>query len=378
MKIVFTGGGSGGHFYPIIAVAEEIHAIVEERKILNPKLYYMGPEPFDPRALYENEIKFQQSPAGKIRRYFSLLNIIDLLKTVYGVMRSILRLYRIYPDVVFSKGGYASFPTIVAARILRIPIVIHESDVKPGRVNAWSGRFAKKIAISYPETAEYFKGNKNVALTGQPIRHALYTVAKEGGKEFLKLDQNIPTILILGGSQGAVRINDTILDALPKLVEKYQIIHQTGKKNFEEVKRTSEFILRQNEYKNRYHLFNYLDLLAMRMAAGASTLVISRAGSVAIFEIAAWGLPSIIIPIPEEISHDQQKNAYTYARGGATDVIEEKNLTPNLLLSEIERLMKNSKLLEEMSDAAKKFATPKAARSIAEAIMDIALRHESK
>jgi len=377
MKIVFTGGGSGGHFYPIIAVAEEIRAIAEERKILDPKMYYIGPEPFDPRALYENGIQFQQSSAGKIRRYFSLLNVVDLVKTAFGVVRSIFRLYRIYPDVVFSKGGYASFPTLVAARILRIPVIIHESDVVPGRVNAWASKFAKKIAVSYPETAEYFKGNDNVALTGQPVRHSLYTIAKEGGREFLKLDKNISTVLVLGGSQGAVRINDVILDVLPKFVEKYQIIHQTGKKNFEEVQRTSSFILRENKYKNRYHVFDYLDVLAMRMAAGAASLIISRAGSVAIFEIATWGLPSIIIPIPEEVSHDQQKNAFTYARGGAAVVVEERNLTPNLLFSEIERLIKDQKLRTEMSEAAKKFATPQAAHSIAEVVLDIALSHEN-
>jgi len=377
MKVVFTGGGSGGHFYPIIAVAEEINTIIAERKLLDPKLFYIGPEPYDSRALYENNIEFKQSPAGKMRRYFSLLNVTDLLKTITGILGSIWQLYQIYPDVIFSKGGYASFPTLVAARLLRIPVIIHESDAVPGRVTKWSAQFAKKIAVSYPETATFFD-EKKTALTGQPVRHSLYVVAKEGGKEFLDLDNTLPTLFIVGGSLGSQRINDTILDALPKLVNTYQIIHQTGEHNFEEVQRTASFILRENPHQNRYHVFDFLNPLALRMAAGAATLIISRAGSGLIFEIAMWGVPSIMIPIPEDISHDQTKNAFSYARSGAAIVVEEKNLTPNLLLSEINRLIGDTSLLNQMGAAAKKFSKPKAARSIAEAIITIGLSHEFK
>jgi UDP-N-acetylglucosamine--N-acetylmuramyl-(pentapeptide) pyrophosphoryl-undecaprenol N-acetylglucosamine transferase len=375
MKIVFTGGGTGGHFYPIIAVAEEINSIVEEKKLLEPKLYYIGPEPYDARALYENNLAFVQGYAGKVRRYFSLLNILDLPKTIWGILRSTVVLYRIYPDVVFSKGGYASFPTLVAARILKIPVVIHESDVPPGRVNTWAGKFAKRIAISYPETAEYFD-TKNVALTGNPVRRALFSVAEEGGSEFLKLSKSVPTLLILGGSQGSARINDTILDALPSLVERYQIIHQTGKKNVEEVGRTARFILEGNKNQTRYQAFDFLNSLALRMAAGTATLVISRAGSNAIFEIAGWKLPSIIIPIPENVSHDQRKNAFAYAREGAAVVIEEKNLTPHLLVSEIDRIVSDAKIQEQMREAAAAFAAPDAARKIADEVIEIARSHE--
>src|SRR3989344_7111479 len=377
MKIVFTGGGSAGHFYPLIAVAEEINNITVERKLLSPKLYYISPEIYDARALYENNIEFRQSPAGKMRRYFSFFNITDLLKTATGIVGSIWQMYQIYPDVVFSKGGYASFPTLVAARLLRIPVVIHESDATAGRVTRWSAKFAQKIAISYSDTATLFDARK-VALTGNPVRHTLYAVAKEGGKEFLDLDKNIPTIFIVGGSLGSARINDTVLDALPKLVETYQIIHQTGERNFEEVQRTASFILRGNSHQNRYHAFDFLNPLALRMAAGAASLIISRAGSGLIFEIAIWGIPSIIIPIPEDISHDQTKNAFSYARSGAAIVVEEKNLTPNLLLSEINRLIGDTSLLNQMGAAAKKFSKPKAARSIAEAIITIGLSHEFK
>ena len=126
MKIVLTGGGTGGHFYPIIAVAEEINRIAEEKKLIHPTLYFMAPQPYDENSLYENKIKFISVPAGKIRQYFSLLNILDAIKMPFSIIIALWKLLLLYPDAVFSKGGYGSFPTLVAAWILRIPIVIHE------------------------------------------------------------------------------------------------------------------------------------------------------------------------------------------------------------------------------------------------------------
>jgi UDP-N-acetylglucosamine--N-acetylmuramyl-(pentapeptide) pyrophosphoryl-undecaprenol N-acetylglucosamine transferase len=375
MRIVFTGGGSGGHFYPIIAVAEALNRLVEEKRLLRPELYYIGPEPYDARALYENGIVFKASPAGKMRRYFSILNFFDLFKTGAGVVKAILQLYKLYPDVVFGKGGYASFPTLLAARLLRIPVIIHESDVVPGRVSAWAGTFARRIAISYPETAHYFKG-KQVAHTGNPVRYELHLKAKEGGAEFLKLDKNIPTLLFLGGSQGAQVINDAVLDLLTDLVARYQVIHQTGTKNFEEVERTAKLILRQNEHAERYKPYAFLNPLALKMAAGAANVIISRAGSGSIFEIALFETPAILIPIPESISHDQKKNAYAYARHGGALVIEEPNLTPHLLLSEIHRILGDKALQASMISAAQSFAMPEAAKHIAEGILSLALEHE--
>jgi len=375
MKIVFTGGGTGGHFYPIIAVAEEINNIAKEKRLLSPKLYYIGPEPYDSRALYENNIIYKQSPAGKLRRYFSPLNFFDICKTGIGIIKTILQMFFIYPDVIFSKGGYASFPTVVAARLLRIPLFIHESDAVPGRVNRFGGKFAEKIALGYPDAARYFDPKK-VAHTGNPVRRGLFMVPKESGQQYFELDENIPTILVLGGSQGATHLNDLIIDILPGLLEQYQIIHQSGEKLFEAVKNTANVVLENNPYRTRYRPFGFLNAHMLRMAAGASSLIISRAGSGSIFEIAAWERPSIIIPIPTKISHDQRHNAFSYARSGAAVVIEEGNLTPNLLSLEIARLMDDKDLRARMKDSAKKFSRPDAARKIAEAIVAIALGHE--
>ncbi|PIT91387.1 undecaprenyldiphospho-muramoylpentapeptide beta-N-acetylglucosaminyltransferase [Candidatus Kaiserbacteria bacterium CG10_big_fil_rev_8_21_14_0_10_49_17] len=376
MKIVFTGGGTGGHFYPIIAIVEQIREIAKERKLLEPELYYIGPEPYDERALFENNIAFRRSPAGKVRRYFSIRNIFDSIATTLGIVKAVFQLFSIYPDVVFSKGGYASFPTVFAARLLRIPVIIHESDASLGRVNAWAKKFAEKIAVSYPELAEELN-DERVAYTGNPIRKELLSPQHEGADEFLHLEAGTPTLFFIGGSSGAQAINDVVLTALPELVKKYQIIHQTGEKNLEEIEGVGSVILRDDEHASRYHPFGTLNMLAMRMSAGAADLVISRAGSGAIFEIAAWGIPSIIIPIPEEISHDQNKNAFAFARAGAAVVIEQRNLTKHVLLSEIGRLMENETKRMEMSEAAKKYAKPDAARVLAEGILDSALAHES-
>ena len=376
MKILFTGGGTGGHFYPIIAVAQEINIIVKEQRLLEPSLYYLAPDPFDEQLLFQNNITFKKSPAGKMRRYFSILNLFDIFKTGWGIVKATFQVFFIYPDVIFSKGGYASFPTVLAAKLFRIPIFIHESDSIPGRVNLWAGKFARRVALSYPEAAKYFPKEK-VAHTGNPVRRELYTLAPEGAAEFLHLEAGVPVILILGGSLGAERINDTIIDVLPELVSKYQILHQVGKRNFNQVKTTAAVVLEGSEHAARYQPFEYLNDLALRMAAGSANIIISRAGST-IFEIAIWGIPSIIIPIPQELSNGHQhKNAFTYARSGAAVVIEQKNLTPHILAAEIHRLMDDKDRQKKMREAAKQFAHPDAAKKIAEELIRIALTHES-
>jgi UDP-N-acetylglucosamine--N-acetylmuramyl-(pentapeptide) pyrophosphoryl-undecaprenol N-acetylglucosamine transferase len=374
MKILFTGGGTGGHFYPIIGVAQSIDKVVKEQHLLPPDLYYMAPTPYDARTLFENNIVYIPISAGKVRRYFSLLNFFDLFKTAWGIIKATYAVYKLYPDVIFGKGGYASFPVLFAAKILRIPVIIHESDSKPGRVNAWAAKFARRIAISYPTAAQYFPADK-VAFTGNPIRKDVAEPLTVSAYEYLKLKQDIPTIFVIGGSLGSKIINDTVIDALPTLVEKYQIIHQTGKANFKEVTTTSTVVLSGNPNAGNYRPIQYLNPLELRMAAGVARVIVSRAGST-IFEIAAWGKPSIIIPISEAVSHDQTSNAFAYARSGGAEVIEENNLGTHVLVSEIDRIIGSPDVWQKMSDGAKSFARLDAADKIATEIVNIALQHE--
>lgn len=373
MKIVFTGGGTAGHFYPLIAIAEEVNKIVEEENMIRPELYYFSVDSHDKKALFDNAIEFRRVFAGKSRLYFSPLNFLDAGKLAFGVLKALLDMYFLYPDVVVSKGGYASIPAVCAARLLKIPIIIHESDTVPGRANKWAARFAERIAVSWPEAYEYFPKEKT-AFVGQPVRIQLMTPEKHGAHEFLKLQRNTPIILVLGGSQGAKALNETVIHILPQLVEKYQILHQTGVKNFDEVSALASVVLKSVEEKNSYKPFGYLSVLAMKMAAGAADLVVSRAGST-IFEIAAWGKPSILIPIQESNGDHQRKNAFSYARRGAASVIEEKNLTPSVLFSEIRKIMEHAELQQKMSDSAREFFKPDAARKIAREAIKIALAH---
>ena len=378
MKILLTGGGTGGHFYPIIAIAEQLNELAKENHLLRPEMYYMSTDSYNEGLLYENNLIFKQVTSGKIRRSLSLPNIIlnffDFFKIALGALEAIWIVFIIYPDVVFGKGGFASFPALFAARLLRIPVVIHESDTSPGKVNFWAGKFAQKIAISYPDSAKFFPAGKT-AYTGNPIRKEIAESLSIGAHEYLHLEGGVPTIFILGGSTGAQRINEVIVDALPELVSRYQIIHQTGKNNIKIMEETRDVVLQNNPHKDRYKPFDYLDVLNMRMSAGASDLVISRAGST-IFEIASWKKASIIIPIPEETSHDQRANAYAYARAGACEVLEEKNLTPHVLISEIDHIIQNKEERQKMEHAAEAFSRRDSARLIAEEVVGIALSHE--
>ncbi|MCC6198626.1 UDP-N-acetylglucosamine--N-acetylmuramyl-(pentapeptide) pyrophosphoryl-undecaprenol N-acetylglucosamine transferase [Candidatus Nomurabacteria bacterium] len=376
MKILLAGGGTGGHFYPLIAIAEELNRIQEEEHLVNFKLYYMSDSPYDAKLLKAQFITYIPITAGKLRVYFSLKNIIDLFKTGIGVISALFKVFSLYPDVVISKGGYASFPTLCAAWFLRIPVIIHESDTVPGRVNKWAGKFARRIALSYPEAAEYFPKEK-IAVTGQPIRHSIAFVAKEGGKDFFDFDPSLPVIGIVGGSLGAKIINDLIVEIIPQLVEKYQVIHQTGIKGFDEVKSDASVMLGEHLKRNRYRALPYLNDLQTKMFGSACDLIVSRAGSM-LFEIAAWGKPSIVIPGKAEVYHadHQRKNAYHYARTGAAAVIEEKNLTPSILMNQIELILDNKERYDTMASHARQSYRPDAARIIATEAVKTALEHE--
>lgn len=377
MRILFTGGGTGGHFYPIISIAEELNKLAKEKRLLELELFYMSPTPYDQAVLFEHNITYKKNSAGKLRRAGGLSfvrNFFDLFKTFWGTLSSVVQVFSLYPDVVFGKGGYASFPALLAAKILRIPVVIHESDTVPGRVNLWAGKFAQRIAVSYKEAAKHFPADR-VAYTGQPVRSEIASPVKEGSHEFFQIESDVPVVLVIGGSQGAQKINETLMEGLKTLVSRYTIIHQTGTKNFEECKATADAVLFDSQHKNRYKPLGFMNPLMIRMSAGIASVVVSRAGS-SIFEIASWGVPSIIIPINERVSRDQHSNAFAYARAGGCAVIEEDNLTPNILIAEIERLVTDQAVREKMSASAKAFYRPDAARLVAEEILKIALEHE--
>jgi len=370
MRIVLTGGGSGGHFYPLIAIAESIR---DNALSAQADLYYMGPDEYDKTALDSLNIAFVSCPSGKMRRYFSLKNFVDIFKVFFGFFVALFKLFWIYPDAIMSKGGYTTVPVVLAAWFLRIPVILHESDVHPGISNRIGGKVAKYVAVSYGDTAADFKKEK-VAQTGIPFRKTLQTTPGDPQAQ-LGIQKDKPLILVLGGSSGAERVNTLILDTLDELLPHYTVIHQTGKELYEGVVQAAETLVQDSVLKERYIPTAFLDAEKMNLAYAAASLIISRAGSGTIFEIAAHGKPSIIIPIPEAIAHDQRTNAYTYARATDAVVMEEQNLTDGLLAAEIARIMGDTELYKSMSLKAKAFAPTDAAEKIADTLRQIASDH---
>lgn len=370
-RIVLVGGGSGGHFYPLIAVAERLNDLQEQGE--NLELYYMGPEQYNESELVRTNLQFVKIPTGKRRKYFSVLNFFDTFKIFFGFFFAVAKLYKIYPDAVFSKGGYTSVPVILAAWVLRIPIMIHESDTKAGSANKLGARLARYIAISFDDAAKYFPEHKT-ALTGIPLR-----------KEFLQpvtnpmvqlgLPSDKPLLFVTGGSLGSQRINSLILESLDDLLPRFAILHQTGVLNEETVRQTSAQLITDTNLLTHYFVKGTLSGPEMHLAQSAAAIIISRAGTGTIFEIAQKGKPSIIIPIPEDVSHDQRTNAYAYARSGAASVLEEANLTDGLLTSEINRIMSDTDTYSTMSTAATTFARGDAGVTIANTLIGITNEH---
>ncbi len=375
MKIGFVGGGTGGHFYPLIAVAQEIRDRKNDTEI---DLYYFGPNIYNQELLQKYDIKFSYVPAGKIRRYSSafFLNILDVFKITAGIFVAILKLYWYYPDVIFSKGGYTSVPILIAAWFLRIPVVIHESDVIPGRANKLAGRFAKYIAISWTATQEFFDSSR-VALTGIPIRREL-RLQLPNAREVLSLPSNIPVVYVTGGSLGADRINKMILKSLDKLLPHMVIYHQAGEDNVDRVRKTArELLVSRPELLENYYVVGSLDAATVNAVLCAADLVVTRAGTTTLYEISAHNKPAIVIPIPEEISHDQRTNAYTYARNGAAVVMEESNLTPNLLQTELFSIITDVDKYYTMRNATSDLTSSDASNTISDILISIGYEHKS-
>lgn len=367
-RILFVGGGTGGHFYPLIALAEYLNDTS-----FDGKLYYAGPHPYDRTVLEQNNIQFVSIPAGKQRRYASFLNVIDAWKLLYGIVVAVHKLFWIYPDIVVSKGGYTSVPVILAAAFLRIPIIAHESDAVPGRATKIAAHFATTMFVGYAEAQSMFNHPK-VIRSGIPIRKELKAPPQES--EFLKnCDQELPVLLILGGSQGAERVNELILKSLNEFLHDTTIIHQTGVGHYDICRATADNLITDPIQRARYHPIPTFDARTLNSAYHMASLIVTRAGSGTIFEIAIHQKPALIIPIPEDISHDQRTNAYTYARYGGAVVLEEQNLSDSLLRSEFERIMQNEATYASMVQGAASFTDTQAEEIICSEIRNIMTHH---
>jgi UDP-N-acetylglucosamine--N-acetylmuramyl-(pentapeptide) pyrophosphoryl-undecaprenol N-acetylglucosamine transferase len=376
VRILFTGGGSGGHVYPLLAVADELKKLsVNEKSVV--ELDYLGPHDAFAELFKKENFNVRMIFTGKLRRYLSLQNILDVPKFFLGLVQALFVVWWIMPDVIFSKGGTGALPVVIAGWFYLIPVIIHESDAKPGLTNLFSSWFAKRIAVSFELAQRYFN-SKKTALVGAPIRKSVFSgkIDQAQAKEALGFDAKRPLIVILGGSQGSTRINQFILENLENILKDAQVLHQTGPTNFSEIERLSGAVVKglplELGKKTRYHAIQYLKENEMANALGAADLVISRAGSGTIFEIAAFGKPAVLIPLEEAANDHQRINAYEFARSGGAVVIEEANLLPGLFMTQLRTILGNPQKLTQMGAASEKFYRPGAAEAIAQEIWRLA------
>ncbi|HOW60362.1 MAG TPA: undecaprenyldiphospho-muramoylpentapeptide beta-N-acetylglucosaminyltransferase [Candidatus Moranbacteria bacterium] len=367
MRVLLTGGGTGGHLTPLIAVIDEL------RKKIGPDLeiLYVGSgAQMEKEIMSEKNIPAKFVLSGKMRRYFSLKNILDFFKLPIGFFQSLWILLWFTPDVIFSKGGYVAVPIVIAAWIYRIPIMIHESDSIPGIANQFLSKFADRIAVAYPSAEEYFPKEKT-ALIGNPIRFEVTEGDPLILRKKLGFTESKKTILVLGGSQGSQTINNFIIKILPKILPYYQVIHQTGQEHFNEVIEEAAY-LGIKSGREGYYAVPFMNANQLRDAFAASDLIISRAGATSITEIAANAKPAILVPITHSANDHQRMNAYALAGIGAALVLEEANLGEHILIEKIDTIMNDENLKRKMIERLKTFYHPNATEVIANSIIEVA------
>ncbi|MAG44794.1 undecaprenyldiphospho-muramoylpentapeptide beta-N-acetylglucosaminyltransferase [bacterium] len=365
IRILFTGGGTGGHFFPILAIAQEIEKLFQEKNITNYKFLLIGSgKSFKKMAQENSDLKYKSVLSGKIRRYITIKsivqNLIDFFKMPIGILQAFWKVWIFMPNACFGKGGFASFPAVLVSWIYRIPIIIHESDTVPGLANRILSKFSTKVAIGYSNAKKYFKETK-IIFTSNPVREELLQGSKEQAIKFFQLNPEKQTILVLGGSLGARAINDLLIYILPNLQD-YNIIHQYGNRN-------------QDQIRGMQNIRNYNALPFLKQeiahAYAISDLIISRAGANILAEIAALKKPSILIPLPTSSFDHQRENAMVFAKNDAAIVLEQENLRPNILLEKIKKLLYEKELSRKIGEHAHELARLDAGKKIAQEILKI-------
>lgn len=323
-KIVLTGGGTAGHVTPNLAMVPRLRELGYD-------ISYIG----SIGGMEENLIKEYDMPyyaihTGKLRRYFSMKNVSDVFNVLKGLGDARKVLKKIQPDIVFSKGGFVSVPVVRAAKRLGIPVICHESDMTPGLANKLSIPAASVVCCNFPETVKDIPRGKGV-LTGTPIRQELLKGSKAKGLAFTGFEGMKPVLMVIGGSLGAVAVNNAVRDALPELLKTFDVVHLCGKGKLDEtLKGTKGYV--QYEYISE----ELPDLFA------AADIVISRAGANAICELLALKKPNLLIPLSAKASRgDQILNAHSFEKQGFSVVMEEEEITTLKLCEEVNKLYEN-------------------------------------
>lgn len=326
-RIVLTGGGTAGHVTPNIA-------LIPGLKELGYEIHYIGTyNGIERRLIEEIGIPYYGISSGKLRRYFDLKNFSDPFRVIKGYFQARKLMRKLKPNIVFSKGGFVAVPVVMAAKHRHIPVIIHESDMTPGLANKLSLSAATKVCCNFPETLSHLPEGQAV-LTGSPIRRELLTGSKEAGLKFCGFTADKPVLLVIGGSLGAVAVNQAVRGILPELLKKFQVIHLCGKGKLDPALDSLEGYV-QYEYIQQ----ELADLFA------AADICVSRAGANAICELLALKKPNLLIPLSANASRgDQILNANSFKRQGFSEVLEEEAVTPELLLQTIQMVYDNRSL----------------------------------
>lgn len=340
--IVFTGGGTGGHIYPGLAVIEALKSMGFEGRIA-----WIGSKKGLDRNIVEAQgVEFWAIPSGKLRRSLNLRNVTDAFNVVAGYFAAKRLLQKLKPTAVFSKGGYVSVPVCRAASRLGIPYFTHESDTSPGLATKLNAKAAKAILVSWPQTKEMFiQGEQaKVLVTGNPVRPSLLSGSAEAGKAFIKAPEGLPIVFFVGGSQGSQQVNDFVEAILPNLVGKAYVVHQTGKELF-------------NPQKHSAQPGNYLPLPyigeEMKDILASATVVAGRAGAGTIWECAALGKPMVLVPLAGSGTRgDQVENAMLAEKAGAARCLVGRDAHPQKLLDAILEYLQDPALLAKAQRAA--------------------------
>ena len=320
-RIILTGGGTAGHVTPNIALLPRL-------KELGYDIQYIGSYTGIEKELIEPfGIPYHGISSGKLRRYFSVQNFTDPFRVLKGFREAHKLIRQLKPDVIFSKGGFVSVPVVLAGKRCKVPVIIHESDMTPGLANKIAIPSAAKVCCNFPETLKSLPEGKAV-LTGSPIRQELLSGNKIAAMDMCHFTSDKPVILVIGGSQGSVAVNDAVRGILPELLKKYQVIHLCGKGKLDSTKTDMEGYI-QFEYVKK----ELADLFAL------ADIVISRAGANAICELNALKKPNLLIPLSANASRgDQILNAESFENQGFSEVLTEENLAPTIILPIIDKL----------------------------------------
>lgn len=367
MRVIISGGGTGGHIYPAITILKEIVKFDSSCEML-----FVGTKNgLEADIIPKEGFNFTTIDVRGFERRLSFQNIATVIKTAGSVWkcRNIVREFK--PDIVIGTGGYVCGPILLAASLLGIPTMIQEQNVIPGITNKILARFVSKIAIGYADAAKYFGGTDKVVFTGNPIRSEVLSVSREQGVSALGLDPSKRTILISGGSRGARSINRAMLEVHKRYAghKEIQLLHITGSNEYNDIvgslqQSGIDFTIVGNISIKPY-LYNMPDALA------AADLAVFRAGAIGLAELTAKGIPSILVPYPYAAENHQEFNAMVMKRHGAAEVIRDAELNGTRLFEMIESLVNNPEKLAAMAQASKNLGRPEAAKTIAQIAINI-------